>query len=54
MKLKQLKQWLEEAEKKFGENTEIYVLQSSDGIYLDVEKMVYDFSEKLLKLIVED
>lgn len=52
MKLKQLKQWIEEAEEKFEEDTGICVYSFDEDYFGDISNMIYDFSEKLLKLEV--
>jgi len=54
MKLKQLKDWLAEAEKTHGENAVIEVLTTDSQEQYSIENMVYSFSEKVLFLEIAD
>ena len=53
MKLKQLKQWINEAEKAYGENAIVEIFASDSGDAFEIENMFYDFSNKVLKLEIE-
>ena len=54
MKLKQLKQWIEEAEKAYEEDIIIELFGTTTKESYDIDNLIYSFSDKVLQFEFEN